>query len=829
MKISWNWLKRHADLDGVNPYDMANRFTMAVAELEGIHEFGETYDRVLTARILGSRPHPNSQRLALVDLDLGNGRTVTAVSGAPNLTPGLVIPFAQPGVVLEGIEGKPTVKEADVKGIVSPGITCSELELGISQDHTGLLEFPPETPVGVPLTDVLPVHDYILEIDNKSITHRPDLWGHRGLAREVAALAGRRLLPVDTTIPEGTEDPLAVRVDAPDLCPRYCALAFDGVKVAGSPLWLKLALSRVGVRPISNVVDATNFAMLDVGNPLHAFDARFIEQDTIVVRRALPDEILVTLDGWERHLLPDDLVIADGAKGVALAGVMGGENSEIKDDTTRVVLEAACFNASAIRRTSSRLQLRTEASARFEKGLDMKLALDVTALFVRLMAEVAPGCRVASRLYNVSVPEPAATVIRLAPEFVRRKLGADIPDSAMKAMLEGIEFQVDERGDEFHITVPSFRATRDIRIPEDIVEEIGRIYGYDNIDPVPLLAPVTPPPVVLSRQLDSLVRQSLVTSGYNEVMTYSFASSALAETLGVSLQGAVELANPISSDLPVLRQSLIPNLLGLAAKNGLLRDDFRLFEVGRVFFAAPQTGQIPVQQRRVAGILYSRNGDNFELYRNVRSHVESLFHRLGRGEAVLVEAGSEWKAPWVVLDKARCILLRTRADGAQGVPDTRPVKMPDGDWWLLDGESADPVGIVGMLSPVVRDRLKLRGKAVFFEINLEPVFTAAEVVRKFKPLPRFPAIQNDLSVLVDMAVPYERVAGAIRESGGTLLDEMDLFAIFRGGPIPEGKKSLSFHLRFRSTERTLQDQEVEPVVKGILAALREKVGGEIRE
>ncbi|MBM4355349.1 MAG: phenylalanine--tRNA ligase subunit beta, partial [Deltaproteobacteria bacterium] len=554
---------------------------------------------------------------------------------------------------------------------------------------------------------------------------------------------------------------------------------------------------------ISNVVDATNFVMLDVGNPTHAFDARFIEQDTIVVRRARPEEILVTLDGWERHLLPDDVVIADGAKGVALGGVMGGENSEIKDDTSRIVLEAACFQASAIRRTSSRLQLRTEASARFEKGLDMQSPVEATALFARLMAEVAPGSRVASRFYNVSVPEPAATVIRVSPEFIRRKLGADIPDSAMKGMLEGIEFDVEERGGEFHVTVPSFRATRDIRIPEDIVEEIGRIFGYDNIAPVPLLAAVAPPPATVSRDLEANARQSLVTSGYNEVMTYSFASAATAEAIGFSLEGAVAVANPISSDLPALRRSLVPNLLALAVKNGQLRDDFRLFETGRVFLAAQENGQIPLQERRIAGILYSKNADGFELYRNVRSHVEALFHRLGRGEARMVEAGDAWLAPWVVADKARGI--------------------------VFSSQLGTPIGVVGMLSPVVRDRLKLRGKVAFFEINLEPVFTAAEVVRKFKPLPRFPAIQNDLSVLVALDVPYEKVAGTVRDAGGPLLDEMDLFAIFRGGPIPEGKKSLSFHLRFRSPERTLQDQEVEPVVKGILAALREKVGGEIRE
>ncbi len=285
MKISWNWLQRHVDLDRLDPFEIADRFTMSVAELEGIEEFGATYDRVVTARILKITPHPDSDKLQLLDLDLGD-RRVTAISGAPGIVEGSVIPFAQPGVRLEGVDGKPEVRIVEIRGVTSPGVTCSERELGFSDDHTGLLVFPPETPVGKPLTELLPCHDYILEIDNKSITHRPDLWGHRGIAREIAALVRRPMRPFDGTIDESSEDPLTVKVADPDLCPRYAAQVFDNIRVEASPLWLKLSLALVGVRPISNVVDATNFVMLDVGNPLHAFDSRFLDGYTIIVRRA---------------------------------------------------------------------------------------------------------------------------------------------------------------------------------------------------------------------------------------------------------------------------------------------------------------------------------------------------------------------------------------------------------------------------------------------------------------------------------------------------------------------------------------------------------------
>lgn len=798
MYISWNWLQRHVDLTGMDPRAIADRFTMSVAELEGIEEFGATYDKLVTARIAAIRPHEDSDKLNILELDLGN-RTIAAISGAPSVVQGAVVVFALPGVVLEGVDGKPEVKTAEIRGFTSPGMTCSEKELGFSDDNSGLMFLPSDTPLGVPLTDIVPCHDFILEIDNKSITHRPDLWGHRGIAREIAALVRRPLKAFDDTIDEGPEDPLTVTVADPELCPRYTAQVFDNITVEKSPLWLRIALSLVGVRPISNIVDITNFVMLDVGNPLHAFDARFLAGDTIVVRRAHEEETIVTLDGEERKLLTTDLLIADATGGVALAGVMGGENSEIRDDTARVVLEAAAFDASGIRRTSSRLGLRTEGSARFEKALDPLFPLQATALFSQLLRQLSPQVTVASKLYDVTEPAPAPTVIRIAPEFIRRKLGAPVATAVMKEMLTGISFGVAEEGDEFVVTVPTFRATKDISIPEDIVEEIGRLYGYDNIVSEPVVATVKPIAPLPSKLLAHRAREGMVACGFREVMTYSFDSANLACQMSYSLEGALELANAISSDMPVLRRHLLPNMLLHAQKNGQFREDFRLFEYGRVFYPAPTPDAIPHQERRLCALVYSRTGEAFDLFRRLKAHVEQVVSALGRGGVTFGAIAAADEQPWVVASGGRTICF-----GGQDI------------------------GLVSVLHPVVREALKLRGRIAFMEVNLEPIFAAPEQVVVFQPLPRFPAIQNDLSVIVEAGVSYEEVAGVIQKAGGELLNDLELFATFRGDPIPVGKKSLSFHLRFRSPDRTLTDAEVEPRMEAVLAALKAQVDGDIR-
>lgn len=800
MKISWNWLQRHVDLSGLDPREIANRFTMSVAELEGIEEFGASYHQVVAARIDSATPHPDSDKLQVLGLSTGTG-TVTVVSGAPNCTPGAIVPFAPPGTRLEGVEGKPVVQVVSLRGIDSPGVVCSESELGLSDDHSGLLHFPSDTVVGTPLTQLLQVHDFILEIDNKSITHRPDLWGHRGLAREVAALVNRPMKPFAITIPEGSQDPLKVSVECPDLCPRYTALKFDGVVVRPSPLWMKLALSTVGVRPISNIVDITNFVMLDVGNPTHAFDARTLAGNTICVRRATPGETLVTLDGEPRQLLADDTVIADGERGVALAGVMGGLNSEIEPDTSSVVLESACFNASAVRRTSARLGLRTEASARFEKGLDHLSPLQAVSEFARLIRELSPECSVSSRFYDVAAPEPTPTVIHVSADFIRRKLGVAIDNEWMKEMLSRIDFRIADQEGNFAITVPTYRATKDIRIPVDIVEEIGRLWGYDNIPDSPILAEVKPQPSVPTKELQHQARMRMVEMAYQEVMTYSFDSATQARLFGMDLSGALELANPISADLPVLRRSLIPNLLAAVARNAYHTDDFRLFEVGRVFFPSDKPGDIPIQFRHLGACVVERRGENLAVLLRAKGHVQAMLTGLSRGKVTMdIPTHHAWEnQPWLIPDKT----LEIRVAGT-------------------------PVGQVSLLSPVLRDRLKLKGRVALFEVNLDTVLALPKETRLFVSLPRFPAVEKDLSVIVDETIPYARVESAIRGAASELLQELSLFATFRGAPIPEGRKSLSFHLGFRHPERTLKDEDVSPVLEAILAALAENVRGEIR-
>ncbi len=797
MKISWNWLNRHVDLSGLDPHEIAHRFTMSVAELDGVEEFGRSYNEAVVARVLEIDVHPHASQVRIVKLDTGRG-TVSLVSGAPNLRVGMHLPYAPPGVQLEGLDGKPLVSVVTIRGVESPGVVCSERELGISDNHDGVMDIPEGVPVGTPLAEWAPLHDFVLELDNTSITHRPDLWGHRGIAREIAALVGRTLRPFSMEIPQGVQDPLVVTVEDPDLCPRYTALVFDNIKVAESPVWLKCMLSMVGVRPINNVVDLTNFVMLDVANPTHAFDARFIAGPSINVRSAQPGEELTTLDGQERTLVLSDVVIADAEKGIGLGGIMGGENSQILPDTSRVVLESASFNPSAIRRTSSRLGLRTDASVRFEKALEREMPLQATALFARLLPELAPGAVVASRLYDVAAPAPAPVVLDVKPSWIRRKLGVDLDDGTMAGMLEKIEFVVERSHDRFLIHVPPFRATRDVTIPEDIVEEIGRLYGYDNIVPVPILAPVEPPPRIAANELSPVVADTLVGIGYQEILSYSFDSAQFAATMGYDLSEAPELRNPISADMPVMRRSLLPNMLLAAGRNALEWDQFRLFEMGRVFFTDME-GEIPYQERRVAGVLYGRHEDNFDIYRKLRGDVELLLGRLHRGAPKFVVPDAMANMPWTVPDKARSIEVAGKL-----------------------------VGYVSLLNPLVRDKMKVRGAMALFELNLEELFELPEVVPVFQPLPRFPSIEQDISVIVECEMPFDEVERAITRRGTELLNGCALVAVFKGAPIPDGKKSLSFRLEFRSPERTLTDDDVQPVMSDILAGLRADVGGDIR-
>jgi len=798
MKISWHWLGRHVDLSGLDPEELANRFTLAVAELEGIEEVGAGMESVIAGRITAVRPHPQADKLNLVDLDLGD-RSDTLVSGAPNCVEGMITAVALPGARLPG--GEVTV--AAIRGVESRGMTCSEADLGLSDDNAGILALPTDVAPGTPLSDLAPVHDWIIEIDNKSLTHRPDCWSHRGIAREIASLTGRALKDLDLEL-EFTDDmPVEIRVEDQDLCPRFTAVCYAGISIAPSPLWLKTMLHRVEVRPISNVVDLTNFVMLDVGNPVHAYDKRYVTDDVITVRRGTDGETLTTLDDQERSIDPSDVIIADGERGVGLGGIMGGLDSEIVADTTDVILESANFQASAIRRTSSRLGLRTEASARFEKALDPAFAEHSSRLFGRMLQELDPAVRITSAFIDVAAPLPEPTVIDTSCAFIRKKLGDDVSNARIVEILEGLEFVVDVDGDALRVTVPTFRATKDVGIPADLVEEVGRIIGYDNITPVPPLAAVQPPPRPQSRLVERRLRHFMVLGGGVEVMQYSFDSAPWAETIGYSLEGAVRLANPISADMPVMRRSLIPNLLSALKKNQTHRDEVLLFELGRIFNHPESEGAIPDQQRHLGAVFCTadalRPEENF---RHRKWVIEQLLAINERGDYRLEIAQDVPELPWVT--EGRLLAVR-------------------------DLGSGEVVGWMGQVNPVLCAKARLRGGVGFFELNLESMIASPRKELGHKPLPRFPRISYDLSFIVADAVTHQAVVDGVTAVGGELLEDTELVAVFAGAPIPEGHKSLSYRLTFGSEERTLRDDEVKPAVDAVIARVGRDTGGYLRE
>ncbi len=641
--------------------------------------------------------------------------------------------------------------------------------------------------------------DAVFEIDNKSINHRPDLWGHYGFAREIAALYGRKLAALAPpggaaalAGPPGAAPP-AARVEAPELCPRYSLLALAGLAVAPSPPWLARLLEAVGVRPIDNVVDATNFVLLELGQPLHAFDADRLTGGEIVVRRAAAGEALVTLDGKPRRLTPEMLVIADGPRPAALAGVMGGADSEIRPATVRILLESANFDPVNIRRTAAALGLRSESSVRFEKSLDPENALLGLQRAAALIRELCPGARIAAPPADLRARPPAAVRIPLDHAFLERRLGMPLEPARVRAIFAGLGFAVrEEPGGAAAVEVPSWRATRDVLTPADLVEEVGRMIGYGAVPPVLPRIDSAPPRAEAHAPYERRARRALAFGqGMTEVYNYSIAAEADLAAAGEGPEGHLRLVNPVAQDRVRLRLSLVPGLLGLIRVNGRQRRDFALFELGRVYFPAPRPGQLPDERRRIAGLFAAP------------APGEGLFHRAkGAAEALLEELG---------VDQAKFV----RA----------PAPLPP---WAAAGRTAQAragergLGLIAEIAPEVLARVDARFAAAVFELDLAEIMAAPARPDRYRPLPRFPGAGFDLAVVAPEKTESAAVSAAIREAGGEFLEEAELFDVWRGPALPAGRKSLAFRLLFRSPERTLTDAEVASARARIIAALESR-------
>ncbi len=800
MKVSLKWLKEYVAIK-LTATELAKRLEMAGTEAKGMEVIGDKWENILVGEIIDVSPHPNADRLRLVTVELGTEQP-TVVCGAPNLRLGDRVAFARVGAeLIDGYSGqKSRLKPAKIRGVVSEGMVLSEKELGISDSYEGIMVLPPEAPVGTPLAECL--GDTILDLD---ITpNRPDLLSVIGVAREAAALVGEKAsIPDPAYEAKGApiEEQISVEIAAPDLCKRYCASLIKGIRVAESPGWLKSRLLASGMRPINNIVDVTNYVMLEYGQPLHAFDFDKIRGKKIIVRRAGDGEVMVSLDGVERALKGDMLVIADEKQAVAVAGVMGGAGSEVSEETTSILLESASFAPASIHHTSSSLRLISESSMRFERGIRPELTLPALKRATQLILLLAGG-EAARGLIDKYPGKKEPEPILLSTRRVKRLLGIEFSPKQIVATLTSLGFSCEptSSASEFRVTAPYWRS--DIHLEVDLIEEVARIIGYDKIPMTMLSRPLPRQDSNPSLGLKKKAGQSLVGYGFQEVITYSLTSR---EMLEKALPGScspesmpLSVANPMTADQEYLRTSLRGNLLAALAANRRHEDGpIRLFELGRVYLA--RDNELPDEPELLCGLLSSTGlekswagGDTPFSFFDAKGVVEGLLTRLDV-TASFEEASDSGLRP-----------------GAQAEVVV----------------AGDKVGVVGELHPKVAEAFEISGAVYLFEINLTALLPHTIGHKIFQPIPRFPAVVRDIALVVDGGVSHGQVVDIIK--GFSLVQKVALFDVYSGKQVAAGKKSLAYRLTFQSPSHTLTDEEANKVQRQILDRLSSELGASLR-
>ena len=795
MRISYEWLGDFVDLEGVTPKDAAEVLTRLGIEVETLTVVD--LSEIVIGKVLEQKPHPTSRNpLWIHQVDLG-AKVVQIIAGAPNAVAGSLVPVALPGTTVPS--GKLVKDNLNIAGEKGHGMMASAAELNLGDDHSGILILDRGTP-GEPLTTVIP-SQAIMEAE--ILSNRPDELGHLGVARELAVGLDRPVrgdfMPAFT----GTADPpgrdlVKVTIDDPDLCSRYIGAVITGVKVRPSPDWMQRRLRACGVRPINNIVDITNYVLLEYAQPLHAFDLALLNGPAIHVRRARQGEKLLALDGVERALATDMLVIADAIRPVAIAGLIGGEETAVTTATADVLLESANFNGPSVRQTSRALGLRTEASARFERNLPPELALAGARRAASLIAELAGGT--VHREWADVYPRPQEPVrVILRPQLIDEVLGTHVPLEEAESILKRLNFHVKVMGDgEWDVLPPVFRL--DVSIPEDLVEEVGRVYGYDRVPPTlpgrrhDRWTPLAPS---IDRRLDD-ARHALAGAGFTETWNPALVPGKKLEELKIAAL-AMRVVNPLSDDMDTLRTSLLPSLIDAIALNrDRGRDDVRLYEVASAYLAhVGDKNTQPEEPLRIGAVATA--GVSAEDGR-------AAFYRLN---SVLLECIASLSGPACTYDRAAAPLFHPGRCAAV----------------VMEGRQ---LGYIGELHPTVTSGARIEGRVVAFEIDVQPVLDAATIPHA-QPLPRFPAIERDLAVVVEDTVAAGSILVSIRELGGDLLEGVRAFDEYRGAQVPDGHKSIAFALTFRSPERTLTDAEVDRVMSEIRLGLKKRHGARFRE
>ena len=812
MKFTTNWLKNYVNIDGLSSQELADKLTMLGLEVEAVTPLYEKLAAVKVAKIIEAAPHPDADKLQVCQVAVGE-EVYEIVCGAPNARSGLITPVALPGTVLPGGF---KIKKSKVRGVVSNGMLCSEKELGLSEESDGIMELAENLEHGEQFITAVDLRDTQIEVD--LTPNRADCASVIGIAREVAGFHRKPLtLPVENAEITKTSTAFSVEIENPELCPRYAGRLITGVTIKESPWWLKKRLLAVGLRPINNVVDITNFVMMEYGQPLHAFDFDNLAGNKIVVRTPRSDETsFTTLDEKERKIDAEMLMICDGDRPVAVAGVMGGMNSEVSESTTNVLLESACFNDISIRRTARMLNLSTDASYRFERGVDPGGTINAMNRAVELLCELAGGKCGEGEGVDCFPGTDQRNPVRMSVLRCNELNGTELDMAEIVSMLESIQLPCREiDADTIEVTPPSFRI--DIEREADLVEEVARLYGYDNI-------PIALPSVNLSYPEQDPVRQlRLATAdlftriGFSEAINYSFSSPDHLDMLNLAgndpRRQQVKLVNPLSEEQSVMRTMLLPGLLENVKRNiSFQKTSIKLFETGKVF---TPTGDdvLPVENIRLAVVLSGNlHGDKDPLH--FKPQMCDLFDVKGAIE--------------YLLECLRIDAFSTEKKVRFEIPKEKEMFV-DQDQCLILTYEKKTVGYLGKVAGNVLKSFGVKQDVFFFDLDFDLLSIIATEPKSFSSLPIYPAVKRDIALVVAESVSAGELLASVRESREKLIEHCEIFDIFRGDKIPEGFKSVALSITYRSPSKTLTEKNVEKANSKIVTMLTDKFGGQFRE
>lgn len=791
MKVPFNWLKDYVDVN-IDAKELGDRLTLSGSALEEVITQGDVIKNIVTGKITEITQHPDADKLKVCQVDIGK-ETIQIVTAATNMKEQDIVPVAlHKSILADGSE----IKKGKLRGVVSNGMFCSEEELGIAGDEPvhGLMILPADAPLGMDIKEYLNLNKSILDFDITS--NRPDCLSIVGMARETAATLGTSYkmpnLNYEVKSNENINDKITVEV-RDSLCRRYMARGVKNVKIMPSPGWMQERLLEAGVRPINNIVDITNFVMLEIGEPMHAFDAREIKSGKIVVERAKDDESFVTLDEIERKLDSSFLCIKDNETSIGLAGIMGGLNSEIQEDTTEVIFEAANFDGTNIRVNSKKLNLRSESSARFEKDIDPNLAELAINRACALICELGCGEVMEGTIdiYNSKKEEGNITVDY---KWINKFLGTDIPAEDMKKYLDLLELKTEINGDNLEIRIPTFRI--DIAIKEDIAEEVARIYGYDKIPTTIYSVSTGREPKYKSELLRDLMVKTMVASGLNQSISYSFISPKVFDKINLpmdsKLRKVIKIKNPLGEDYSVMRTTTIHSMMECLGRNYSRNNDYaRLFEIGKIYIPKEDETELPIEKNILTIGMYG-NCD----YLDLKGIIENALETLGLSKVMFTRESNN--------------------------PSYHPGKTAA----LMIGNTK--VGVLGEVHPDLSENYGVDVNCYLAELNLDLLFEYAKIDRKYKALPKFPAVTRDIALLVNDEVLVQEIEETIRKAGGNLVEKVELFDIYKGAQIPEGKKSIAYAIAYRDERKTLTDNDVNKVHDKILRSLEYKLGATLR-